>query len=204
MLLPTICLGVLTRIVSDFGQAAVAGYGVAGKIEGFGLIIFIAVSTVFSPFVGQNWGALKINRVRKALTKMLHFSLGWGTLQAILLFACARPIANIFNRDPNVLPYIVLYLQIIPISYGILSITYIASSTFNAIGHPLPGIFLMVVRLLVLHIPLAILGKKWGGYTGFLIAYHVAAVFTSVWSYSWIRQICKNKQYEVNATLQTA
>ncbi len=200
MLLPTICLAILTRIVSTFGQSAVAGYGVAGKIEGFGLVIFIAVSTIFGPFVGQNWGAQKINRVRKALTKMVCFSIIWGTLQAIILFLFAHPISAIFNRDPDVLPFTLLYLKIIPISYGLLSILYLVSSTFNAIGRPLPGIFLMIVRLIILQIPLALLGKKWFGYPGFLIAQHISGIIVAFWSYIWIRKICKRKQHELETS----
>ena len=191
MLVPTICLGILTWMVADFGQEAVAGFGVAGKIEGFAVVIFMALSTVLSPFVGQNWGAHQFNRVRKGLTKVFNFSLIWGSLQAILLFIFAEPITTLFNHDPQVTRYTILYLQIIPISYGLLSIIHLSSAAFNALGKPLPAAVIMLFRLVILHIPLAYFGKKHFGFLGFLMATHIAIITTAILSVLWIRKTCK-------------
>ena len=192
MVIPTVCLGVLTWMVADFGQKAVAGFGVAGRVEGFALVIFIAVSTVFSPFVGQNWGARQYNRVRKALTKTMNFSLILGFVQAASLFLLAVPIARIFNSDPEVMSYTVGYLRIIPIGYGVVSIVFLITSAFNALGRPLPAVVLMAGRLLFLQIPLAFLGREVFGYTGFLLATHIASVTTAVWGVRWIRNTCRD------------
>ena len=191
MVIPTVCLGILTWMVADFGQKAVAGFGVAGKVEGFALVIFIAVSTVFSPFVGQNWGARQYSRVRKALTKTINFSLLLGFVQAVLLYVLAEPIARVFNSDSDVLFFTVRYLRIIPIGYGVVSVVFLITSAFNALGRPLPAVMLMAGRLLCLQVPLAYFGKTVFGYTGFLLATHVASVTTALWGLWWIRNTCR-------------
>ena len=38
---------------------AVAGFGVASKVEIFSIILALALSAGFAPFVGQNWEAKK-------------------------------------------------------------------------------------------------------------------------------------------------
>ena len=35
---------------------AVAGFGIASRVESFALIALIALAGVIGPFVGQNWG----------------------------------------------------------------------------------------------------------------------------------------------------
>ncbi len=194
MLLPTIAIGVLTWMVSDYGQKAVAGFGVAGKIEGLALTIFMALSTVFGPFVGQNWGAGNINRVRKAFTKSINFSLVFGCLQAVLLLLYAEPIVRVFNGDSEVMKVAVMYLRIIPFSYGIVSIVYLASSAFNALGKPLFPIRLMIIRLVILHIPCAFLGKEIFGLVGFISATHIATLVTAYFAVSWMRRICFTRE----------
>jgi len=191
MMLPTFCLGVLTWMVSGFGQKAVAGFGVAGRVEGLALVLFIALSTVFGPFVGQNYGAKKINRIRKGLTKVINFSLGWGSLQAIVLFLLAEPIASLFDKDPAVMRVTVLYLRIIPFSYAFVSIVFLISSAFNSLGRPKPAIVLMVIRLIALHLPLAWIAKELFGLVGFLAVNYVAGIITAIIAIQWLRGCLK-------------
>jgi len=193
MVIPSACLGVLTWMVSGFGQKAVAGFGVAGKVEGMALVIFMALSTVFGPFVGQNYGAQRISRIRKAFTKAVNFCLALGGVQALLLFAFAVPIASLFDKDPQVMRVAVLYLRIVPLSYAIVSIIFLAASTFNALGRPFPAIALMVLRLLILHLPLAFLAKAFFGLTGFLFVNYVSGTVTAAVAVFWLGRTLKRK-----------
>lgn len=193
MMLPSMCIGILTWMVSDFGQRAVAGFGVAGKIEGLALVLFMALSTVFGPFIGQNWGAGKINRLRKAYTKVINFCLSWGTFQAVILFIFAPQIVSLFDRDPEVMRVAVMYLRIIPMSYGVVCVVFLSASAFNALGKPAPAIWLMVIRLVFLHIPLAFLGKKFFGLAGFLSVTYIAAIITGLLAFNWMRKTLKGQ-----------
>jgi putative MATE family efflux protein len=199
MMLPTIAIGILTWMVSAFGQKAVAGFGVAHKIEGLSLTLFMALSTVFGPFVGQNWGAGQINRVRKGFTKTINFSVAYGLLQAACLFGLAPGIVRVFDDDPAVMRVAVMYLRIIPVSYGIVSIVYLASSAFNALGKPSYPIKLMLVRLAVLHIPCAYLGRELFGLIGFLAATHVATFVPALLAVYWARRVFIEQQRRVSA-----
>ncbi len=190
MMLPPMAIGILTWMVSVFGQKAVAGFGVAGKVEGLALTLLMALSTIFGPFVGQNWGAGRINRVRKAFTKSINFSMAYGVCQAAVLFVLAPAIVRLFDTDPEVMRVAVMYLRIIPVSYGIVSIVYLASSAFNALGKPAYPIKLMLIRLGVLHIPCAYVGRELFGLVGFLSATHIATFVTSFFAVRWMRKIC--------------
>ena len=58
---------VITRILSGYGNEAVAACGVAGRIEMFAFIIPMALGMSMTPFISQNYGACRLDRIREAV-----------------------------------------------------------------------------------------------------------------------------------------
>ena len=56
-------LGLVTRLVADYGPNAVAAWGAGSRISAFTLIPMYAVCSALVPFIGQNWGAGLFSRV---------------------------------------------------------------------------------------------------------------------------------------------
>ncbi len=73
-----VVFGFITRLTASYGPAAVAAFGVSSRIEFFALAIVFALSSVIGPFIGQNWGAGKLQRVKQAVRLGNRFSLVWG------------------------------------------------------------------------------------------------------------------------------
>lgn len=194
-----ISIGIITSLLAVHGSVAVAGFGVASRVESFAMIVLIALSASISPFVGQNWGAEKYGRVAKALQQSYLFCLAWGILMAVLLAAGATLIVPLFNKNADVIAIATIYLQITPISYGMAGIIQITNSAFNALGKPIPAVFITVVRMFVLYIPLAYLGSRWLGSTGIFIAGTVANLLVGMGAYWWSRRayVSKNSLVEV-------
>ena len=67
MIIP-VSAGVITALIAGFGPQAVAGFGVATRLEALALVPFFATSSIINPFVGQNAGAGKAERIREAMT----------------------------------------------------------------------------------------------------------------------------------------
>src|SRR5690606_11684063 len=63
-LLNPLTVGAITALVASHGPEAVAGLGVASRVESLVMIVIFAVSSAETPFVGQNYGAGRIDRVR--------------------------------------------------------------------------------------------------------------------------------------------
>lgn len=57
---------VLTRIAADLGHATVSAFGVGTRIESIAKIGSMALSSVLIPFIGQNFGAGKHERIVQA------------------------------------------------------------------------------------------------------------------------------------------
>ena len=165
MILPLVA-GVVTRIVSTYGPAAVAAFGVSARIEFFAVSVVYALASVMGPFVGQNWGAGKHERVRHGVKKSERFSLLWGLGACLLLVAIAHPIATVFNDDPQVIAVIALYLRVVPIALGLQGIVTISNSTLNVLNKPLHAAALILGQMVFVYIPLAYIGSSLLGLAG--------------------------------------
>ena len=87
-------MAIITRMVAGYGTAAVAAAGAGGRIDMFALMVVMSLGSVLMPFVGQNWGARRFERVRAAHRCGHVFALGWGLLTMTILLLLAHPIAN--------------------------------------------------------------------------------------------------------------
>jgi putative MATE family efflux protein len=183
--------GIITRLIAGYGPEHVAGFGVATRIEMFALTIVMALSVVLIPYVGQNVGAGRVMRVRQGVHYSQLFSLAWGLLLFLVFLLLARPIASIFNKNPDVVSTTALYLSIVSLSYGAQGIIELNASTFNALKKPLPAAALSLIRMFAFYVPLAFLGSRLLGLKGIFGAVAIANFGTAGISTIWVRRKMK-------------
>ncbi len=188
-----ISIGVITSLIASFGAQAVAAFGVATRVESLALIVLMALASSMGPFVGQNSGAHRYDRIQRSLQLSLWFCIGWGLLTAFLLALSAPQLTGLFNGDPEVITIATRYLWIVPISYGGAGIIQVASSAFNALGKPMPSVVMTVVRMGVLYVPLAYVGANWVGISGVFVAACVSNLAVGIGAYLWNQRTCMAK-----------
>jgi len=173
-LLMPVTMAVIMRLVSGFGDVAVAAFGVAVKVEMFVFTLIMALATALIPFVGQNWGAKNFSRVKEAIKKANIFSFVWGLGIFVALWVLAFPLGHLFGKDIEVANYIKQYLWLVPISYGFRGCSFLVASVFNAMNKPLASVGLNLARMLVFYIPLAIIGSRIAGLVGLFVGLSLA------------------------------
>ncbi len=183
-----VSMGVITRLVSSYGPGAVAGLGVATRLEAFSLTVIMALGSVLAPFVGQNWGAKKIDRVKLAVKYAQRFALVWGSGVFLVFLFFAGPVAGLFNDNPVVISTIVSYVLIVPVTYGLLGVLMLSGSTFNALNKPMPSAALSMFRMVVLYIPLAYVGSHLWGLKGIFGAASAANIVAGTAAYFWLKK----------------
>jgi putative MATE family efflux protein len=169
-----LAIGVITRIVAGYGKEAVAAYGVSSRIEFFSLTVIVALSSVLGPFVGQNWGAGRHDRVQQGVRYSERFSMAWGGAMFVILFLCARPIASVFNRNPEVISRIVLYLRVVSIAYGLQGVRILTTAAMNVLHKPFHAAGVSITQMFILYIPIALLFSYLYGLIGVFIALAIA------------------------------
>ncbi len=184
--------GAVTRLVSDFGTAEVAGFGVATRIESFALVLIIAMSMIVTPFIGQNFGANNLKRVWRGFRYSSLYALIWGLFTFSLVIPFARPLASVFNENPNVIDVTATYLMIVSLTYGLQGVVTITTASFNGLRKPIQAAGASMVRLFALYIPLAILGKYVYGLEGIFFGAALANIISGLIAYYWFRNYLRN------------
>ncbi len=186
--------GVIVAIIAGFGSHAVAGFGVAVRIEGMALVIFYAMSAVIGPFVGQNLGAGKGERIREAMKLSALFCLGFGALIALLLGLGAEWLTRLFNEETAVVAVGASYLHLVPLSYGTAGIIMVVNAAFNGLGRPLPAVVISITRMGVLYVPLAYVGAHLFGVNGVFVAATLSNLLVGTAAFVWNWRICQQQR----------
>jgi len=161
--------GIIVALLSSFGPEAVAGFGVASRIETFALLAFLALSATIGPVIGQNYGAKKHDRVRETLETSARFCILGGAIIALILVITASFIAKIFVEDSHIQSIVIQYLTLVPISYGALGVIYSCNAAFNGLGMAFRATGVSLLRMVLLTLPAAALGKLVLGIDGILL-----------------------------------
>ena len=91
--------------INSFGSVAMAGSTAAGNIEGFVWTAMDAFTQATQSFVGQNYGAKKIDRVNKVIWQCMILVTGVGLVLGVGAYLAANPLLGIYSSDPAVIEY---------------------------------------------------------------------------------------------------
>jgi putative MATE family efflux protein len=166
MILMPVSASILTWILSHFGQEAVAASGAAGRIEMAAFIIPMALGISLMPFVSQNYGANRPDRVREAFRLSTCFALVYGAGIAGIFILAAPWMAAAFSDDPKVTGILISYIRITAVGYGMTEVHRYCTFFLTGLHKPMQSLLLDVVRVIVLLSPLAYLGSRWIGVSG--------------------------------------
>ncbi len=161
---------VITWLVAQHGPEAVAACGAAGRVEMFAFMVPMALGISLVPFVGQNFGAGRLDRVRDAQRYSYLFAFGFGLFMAVVFAIFAGPIARIFSEDETVIRILSRYMWIMPAGYGMMEVHRYCGFFLNGIKQPLHSFGVNLVRVLVLLLPLSLAGNLWFGLYGIFFA----------------------------------
>lgn len=190
-LLVSLSLGIVTALIARFGETTVAAYGVAHKIEAFCFHIYIALGSVLAPFAGQNWGAGHYRRVRRALSLSFRFAWLLGIALSVGMAFFGESIMRVFSQDPQIVEAGRLFLCVVPVSFGAEGVIMFSSAVFNALGRPLTAITIVAMRMVIVFVPLALLGRSFFGYQGVFASIALTNFIVCLGVYLWDRRFFK-------------
>ena len=125
---------VLIRIVSLFGTAAVAGYGLGIRIFMFVLMPSWGLSNAAATMVGQNLGAGHPERSEQAVYRTGYYNMFY-MLSLSAVFLCFAPqLTGFFTSDPDVLPVAVTLLRVLSIGNIFYAWGMVIVQAFNGSG----------------------------------------------------------------------
>lgn len=125
---------VLTRMVSAYGAEAVATQRVGGQIESISWNTADGFAAALNAFIAQNYGAGKMDRVRKGYRASLWTVGIWGLLISLVFICFPQAIADIFFHEPKAVATAVGYLVIIGFSEAFMCVELTTVGALSGLG----------------------------------------------------------------------
>lgn len=125
---------ILTRMVSGFGAEAIATQRVGGQIESISWHTADGFAAALNAFTAQNYGAGKMDRVKKGYRASLLTVGIWGLLVTAIFVFAPNTIARIFFHEPKAIAIAVSYLIIIGLSEAFLCVEITTIGAISGLG----------------------------------------------------------------------
>jgi putative MATE family efflux protein len=145
----------LIRILSTFGNNALAGYTIAIRVIVFAILPAWGMANAAATLVGQNLGAQQPERAEKSVWKAAFYNMIFLGIVTVVFFFGAHWIISIFNNDPEVVEMGTLALRIVCLGYIFYAYGMVISQSLNGAGDTTTPTVLNFFGFWLFQIPLA-------------------------------------------------
>ena len=136
--------------INSLGTDAVAGWTAYRKIDDIYWPISNALGIAIMTFVGQNYGARKVDRVKESIRSGLVLHLGVSAIFSVLTCLLRYPLIRLFNDDPAVLQIGTEVALMTCSCYVLFSCTEVLSASMRGVGNALkPAIITLCTTCIV-------------------------------------------------------
>ena len=127
----------VTKAVAAYGDAAVAGWAVVSRVAVLAFGGIFSLSGAIGGIIGQNFGAGRIDRVKRTFRDALIFCLLYTTLAWALLAMFHKPVAALFGLGPDAAEVLSAFMLIAAGGYVFSGALFVSNAAFNNLGKPL-------------------------------------------------------------------
>lgn len=143
---------ILQKAVNNLGTDIIAGVSAASKVQTLVMSPMDAFGVSMATFAGQNYGARRLDRVRRATKEVTLMLWAYSAIAFCIFFFGAKYIVLMFV-DPSETKIIDLVHQFVTINgvfYPVLSLIYVYRNTLQGVGFSkaamLAGLFELIAR----------------------------------------------------------
>jgi Na+-driven multidrug efflux pump len=150
-------------VLSVFGPAAQAGFGIGTRLLGLIQMPALAVALAAGPIAGQNFGAGNGARVRETFVKASLMAS--AVMLAFLIVAQLAPglLLAGFSGDPKTMAVASLFLRIVSFNMMAQGLIFVCSSMFQGLGNTKPVLWTSAMRVFTYSLP-SIWLSTWPGF----------------------------------------
>ncbi|MEW7006953.1 MATE family efflux transporter [Lentilitoribacter sp. EG35] len=170
----------MTATVAEYGDSAVAGWAVVGRIIPVAFGALFALSGAIGPILGQNLGARKFHRIEDAIKDSFIFTAVYVIVVSAILALAVEPIADVFGATGQARDVITFFCLWIAISFLFNGMLFSANAAFNNLGFALYSTLFNWGRSTLGVIPFVWIGSQYYGINGALAGYGLGAVFFGI------------------------
>lgn len=128
--------GFVTAMIAAYGDGAVAGFAVLGRLTPVAFGAFFALSGAVGPIMGQNLGAGHLDRVRQVLVEALRVIAVYGIAVWLILAVASPWIVQAFDAKGQAAAVITFFCVYASLGWGFNGSAFVANAAFNNLGFP--------------------------------------------------------------------
>ena len=126
---------ILSRMVSGFGDTVIAVFRVGGQFESISWNVANGFSSAMNAFAAQNFGAQKMDRVKRGYRISFITVVIWGGLITILMVLCPAQISSLFFHTMNEITLCSNYLIIVGLSQSFMCVELMSVGAISGLGN---------------------------------------------------------------------
>lgn len=171
----------VTSTISTFGDDAIAGWAIVGRIIPMAFGATFALSGAVGPIIAQNLGARLFPRITRTMRDSLIFTIVYTLLAWGLLALFRGQLVTLFDATGDAALLIEFFCLFVAGSFLFNGILFVANAAFNNLGNPLLATFFNWGRATLGVIPFVYIGKAYGA-EGVLAGWGLGAVIFGILS----------------------
>ena len=143
---------IVQAVVNPFGTQALAGYAATMRVENVFSLIFVSIGNAVSPFVSQNLGAKKTERIRKGYRAALLLDACFALLAFLIIESLHTRISALFlGKDGTELAYRVSgeYMKWLGYFFLFMGIKMATDGVLRGLGKMCPFLIANLVNLAI-------------------------------------------------------
>lgn len=148
---------IVNNLMATHGDMAVAGLGVAMKVNMIVVMLLIGVGTGIQPLLGYCFGAKNKKRFVSVIRFSLCLVVVLSAIMTVICYAGAGPMVKAFLEDQDAYAYGMQFARTLIISGPILGILFVFINTIQAMGAAIPSLVLSVSRQGLVYLPVLLM-----------------------------------------------
>jgi putative MATE family efflux protein len=191
----------VTTQIAHFGDDAVAGWAIIGRIIPVAFGVIFALSGAVGPILGQNYGARKYDRLVSTMRDSLLFTMIYVLAMWALLAIFSDPISSLFGAREQAHELIVFFCLFAAGSFLFNGAIFVSSAAFNNLGFPTYSTVFNWGRSTLGVIPFVWIGAQYYGAKGVIAGWGLGAVVFGILSvivcFRVVRRLAKSPPPEL-------
>jgi len=143
------------KIVTMLGTVSLAAHQIAIRIEALSFMPGFALGVATTTIVGQSLGANKPDLARLSMRKNCQIALALMGFFAFIFLVFAKPMANIFHPEQDVLALSAYCVMIAALEQPALAIYIVYAGGLRGAGDTFSPMIVTIVGTLCIHLPVA-------------------------------------------------
>ena len=183
-MMSTVSNGALNHMAAGYSDTAIAGMGIAKKIDLPAYAIAQGMTQGTLPLIGCNYTSGSHKRMKSAIKTAFAYSFLIACAGAILLWTLAAPISRCFIADAETVGYGQHFLKIICLACPTTAVNFMVITVFQAIGKKVQPLCLSLLRkgsldvvfMVILNHAVGVSGIAWATPSADWIAFGISVV----------------------------